>query len=367
MSSTTITFDPARALPAGSYRDRAWMDVEIERIWRNDWVFVATEDKLQSPGDQLPIDVGGQPVLLLRDQRGELRALSNLCAHRGTLLVDKPTNDKRIQCPYHAWTYDDSGQLLIVPFQKEDVIDKSKHCLPSYRVESWHGLIFVSLNSEVEAMSSRLKTIEPYVAACGIDELRHRTDLESKEEWQCNWKIAIMNAMESYHLFKVHPDSLEPYTPTKSSYYVAGSARSSVTGGTYMKSNDYRLFTIPPGFVGVLTEGSLVWLATYPTGLHSCQIHTGGAFAKTQHRSTLRDIGEWLTDTIEATAIPDFLPEDKEICERVQRGMIGDFEPGQLLTVERVVRDFNHYYNWRLNGVVPPPVHRERALEEVRR
>ncbi|MCY4094083.1 MAG: aromatic ring-hydroxylating dioxygenase subunit alpha [Gammaproteobacteria bacterium] len=362
MSSTNFAFDPLRALPAVTYRDQAWMDVEIDRIWRDDWVFVATEDALRSPGDQLPIELGGQPVLLLRDQHCELKALSNLCAHRGTLLVDKPTNGTRIQCPYHAWTYDNSGRLLIVPFQFEDVVDKSEHCLSSYRIESWHGLIFVSLNLEVEALSSRLKTIEPHVIAYEIDELHHRTDLESNDEWDCNWKIAIMNAMESYHLFKVHPDSLEPYSPTKGSYYVAGSARSSVTGGTYMERRDYRLISIPPGFVGVLSEGSLLWLATYPTGPNSCQIRTGSAFAKTQHRSTLRDIGEWLSDTIEATSIPDFLPEDKEICERVQRGMKGDFKPGQLLSVERVVRDFNHYYNWRLNGVEPPPIHCERAV-----
>ncbi len=363
MSSSTFRFDPTRALPAITYRDQAWMDAEINRIWRDDWVFVATEDALQTPGDQLPIDVCGQPVLLLRDQRGELRALSNLCAHRGTLLVDKPTNGSRIQCPYHAWTYDDSGRLIILPFQRDDVIDKSKHSLPEYRVESWHGLIFVSLNVEVEALSSRLETIEPYVVASGIDELRHRTDLESIDEWQCNWKIAIMNAMESYHLFKVHPDSLEPYSPTKGSYYVAGSARSSVTGGAYAKRRDYRLVSIPPGFVGVLSEGSLLWLATYPTGPLSCQIRTGGAFATSENRNTLRDIGEWLTNTIEATAIPDFLPEDKEICERVQRGMTGDFVPGQLLSVERVVSDFNHYYNWRLNGVEPPPAHCERSVD----
>lgn len=360
---STFTFDPALALPAVAYRDQAWMDVEINRIWRADWVFAATEDALRSPGDQLPIDIGGQPLLLLRDQRGELKALSNLCAHRGTLLVDKPTNNKRIQCPYHGWTYDDAGQLIILPFQNEDVVDKSEHCLSTYRIECWHGLIFVSLNPAVEALSSRLKTIEPHVAAHGIDELQHRADLERNEEWQCNWKIAIMNAMESYHLFKVHPETLEPYTPTKDAYYVAGSARSSVTGGTYMKGRDYRLVSIPPGFVGVLTEGSLLWLATIPTGPNVCQIRTGSAFAPTQHRSALRDIGEWLADAIEATLVPDFLPEDKEICERVQRGMVGDFNPGQLLSVERVVRDFNHYYDWRLNGVEPPPAHCERTVD----
>ena len=114
--------DPTRALPAASYRDPAWLAAETDRIWHGDWVFVTTEDALSTPGDQLPVVVGNQPVLVLRNQSGELAAVSNLCAHRGTLLVEEPTNNKRIQCPYHAWTYDDGGRLLAVPFAQAGAV-----------------------------------------------------------------------------------------------------------------------------------------------------------------------------------------------------------------------------------------------------
>ena len=112
-------FDPTRALPNVSFRDPEWLAAEKRGIWHGDWVFVTTEDALPSPGDQLPVKVGDQPVLLLRNQAGRLAALSNLCAHRGTLLVEQPANGKRIQCPYHAWTYDDAGRLLGAPFAPE--------------------------------------------------------------------------------------------------------------------------------------------------------------------------------------------------------------------------------------------------------
>lgn len=140
METDRLTLDPAHALPAASCRDPEWLGAEKDSIWHGDWVFVTTEDALSSPGDQLPVAVGNQPVLLLRSQAGELVALSNLCAHRGTLLVEGPANAKRIQCPYHAWTYDDGGRLLGVPFAPEGAIDRAAHCLPAYRVESWHEL-----------------------------------------------------------------------------------------------------------------------------------------------------------------------------------------------------------------------------------
>ena len=365
MDSTQRTFDPERALPASAYRDQAWLQLEKERIWHGDWVFVTTEDALPLPGDQLPVTIGDQPVLLLRNQAGELRALSNLCAHRGTLLVESPTNSERIQCPYHAWTYDDAGRLLAVPFAPKEAVDKETHCLPTYRVECWHGLVFASLNPGVEPLAERFKAIEPLVAGRGIDGLRHQAGLQTTEVWECNWKVAILNAMESYHLFKVHPTTLEPYSPTKGAYYVVGSARATATGGTTRGHDDYLLVSLPPGFVGVLSRGSFVWLAVYPIDTQRCTVRTGGAFASRPSRRPAGRLGrlrDWLRRTIgtaPAYALPDFLAEDKAICERVQRGLSGDFAPGRLVPMERVVADFGHYLNQRLNDVEPPAVHAE--------
>ena len=259
-----------------------------------------------------PVDIGDQPVLLLRSPAGELAALSNLCAHRGTLLVERPANAKRIQCPYHAWTYNDGGRLLSVPFAPKGAIDKAAHCLPVYRVESWHGLIFVSLDPDVEPLTERFAAVEPHVAARGIDQLHHRSDQQEAQVWDCNWKLAILNAMESYHLFQVHPKTLEPYTPTKDAYYITGSARATATGGRSKGQDDYLLISLPPNFVGAA-----------------------------------------------AYSLLDFLPEDKAICERGQRGATGDFVPGRLVPMERVVADFGHYLNWRLNHIEPPAVHTE--------
>jgi len=356
----TLAFDPQRALPNSTFRNADFYEAELSKIWHSDWVFATTEDAVPEPGDQLPVTIGHQPVILLRTQDGSLAALSNLCAHRGTLLVEQATNAKRVQCPYHAWTYAESGRLLSVPFSPNGEIDKTAHCLPSYRVEAWHGLVFVSLNPDIEPLIERFGAIDSLLADRGIDDLHHWSDQQTTDVWQCNWKLAILNAMESYHLFQVHPDTLEPYSPTKDAYYRIGSARASATGGTSKGEDDYVLVSLPPGFVGVLTGGDFVWQAVEPRGVDQCAVRTGGAFKSPSPDQTEGRLTRWATKAATAAtalALPDFLPEDKAICERGQRGVGGDFAPGQLLEVERVVADFGHYINWRINNVEPPPVH----------
>ncbi len=351
-STSATTFDPARALPNAAFRDQAWFDAELEHIWHGDWVFVTTEDALQNPGDQIPVTVGRQPVLLIRNQDGELGAVSNLCAHRGTLLVDSPANGKRIQCPYHAWTYTDGGRLLSVPFSPKGEVDKAAHCLPAYRVEAWHGLIFVSLNPDVESVATRFAGIDTVIDGRGLDGLHHWSEQQQSETWACNWKLAALNAMESYHLFQVHPETLEPYTPTKDAYYVAGSDRATATGGASKGQDDYILISLPPGFVGVLTGDSFIWQAVRPIDTTSCTVLTGGAFTSPPPERASNLAAKWLTKATNAAAtlaLPDFLPEDKAICERGQRGAEGDYQPGLLLEVERVVADFGRYLDWRLN------------------
>lgn len=362
MSSAALTFAPDRALPNVAYRDPSFFEAEKGGIWHGDWVFVTTEDHVGAEGDQLPVIIGNQPVLLWRNQQGELAAMSNLCAHRGTQLVDRPSNAKRIQCPYHAWTYNDDGRLLSVPFAPNDAIDKAAHCLPKYRVESWHGLVFVSLNPDVEPLTERFAAIEPHVVAHGIDQMVHRSDQQDTQEWGCNWKLAIVNAMESYHLFQVHPKTLEPFTPTRDAYYITGSARATATGGKAENQDDYLLISLPPNFVGVFNSGGFYWQTAHPIGAERCAIRTGGAAASSPGGRTNDRFRRWtsrLASTAAAYSLPDFLPEDKAICERGQRGAIGDFEPGRLVPIERVVADFGHYLNWRINGIEPPAVHAE--------
>ena len=360
-----FAFDPTRALPNTAFRRQDLADLELDRIWHRDWIFVTSDDALPEPGDQLPVVIGTQHVLLLRRQDGTIAAMSNLCAHRGTLLVEARANSKRVQCPYHAWTYADDGRLLSVPFAGPDEVDKAAHCLPNYQVAVWHGLIFVALGDGVEPFEDRVAAVDDLLTERGIDELHHWSNHQETQFWDCNWKLAALNAMESYHLFQVHPETLEPYTPTKESYYIRGSARASATGGANKGEKDYILLSLPPGFVGVLTDSSFLWQAIHPSAVDQCAVRTGGAFTALPPERQDGTAARWATRAANAalrSALPDFLPEDKAICERGQRGAAGDYTPGQLIDAERVVGDFGRYLDWRLNSVEPPGVH---AADEV--
>lgn len=130
--------------------------------------------------------------------------------------------------------------------------------------------------------------VETYVKEWELDALDHGAAIEVNETWDCNWKIAITNSMESYHLFKVHPSSLEPITPSRSAYYIAGSARATVTGGTVKGGSDYLLVSIPPGFVGVFTEESIVWLAVHPVDTHRCTQRVSSSYIAKRDSSVSR-------------------------------------------------------------------------------
>ena len=347
--AANYVIDPGRALPLYAYRADAY-SLDMDRIFRNDWVFVATSDQVAEPGQYVAVDVGGQPIIVLRNQSGDLAALSNLCAHRGTLLVEGSGVEKRFQCPYHAWTYADDGRLLAVPHTDRSDIDRDTHCLPTYRAEAWHGLVFVSMNPDVAPLRERFAHLEAGVADAGLDELHHWTGERSAEEWQANWKLVMANAMESYHLFKVHPETLEPYTPTAGAYYRLGAPEGTATGGSQTKRDDYTLLSLPPNLVAVITDGNLLWQAVVPLAHDRSRIVAGGAYPHPSP-STLSGVSKWVGSTaarVAESVVPDFLPEDKAICERGQRAASGDFDPGALVPMERVVVDFHEYLADRL-------------------
>ena len=345
-------------LPAVAYRSAEAFELERDRVWRSGWVFVGTHDQVAEPGDFFTALLGGQPIIVMRNQAGNLAALSNLCAHRGTLLVDGPGNTKRFQCPYHAWTYRDDGTLLSVPHLGKADLNKASHCLPTYRCEAWHGLVFVSMNPDVAPLAERFAHLEAIATEHRLAGLHHWTSQREDQEWQANWKLAITNAMESYHLFKVHPETLEPNAPTADAYYIVGGADGTATGGRQRRDDDYILFSLPPNFVGAITSGSFLYQYVEPIAVDRTRVVAGGAFEFEDpgQPSGIRGMLQQATMRLSDSLIPDFLPEDKWICERGQASASGDFEPGQLIPMEQVIIDFHHYLNRQLHGVEAPPV-----------
>ncbi len=346
----------AKALPFGVYHDEAVFQLEADKVFRRDWIFVCAEQALSQVGDYFAFELAGEAVVLIRGKDGQLRGMSNNCRHRGTPLLDDGFGrmGQNISCPYHAWSYDDKGTLLGVPMPGKVNIDKAQHCLPQFRLEVWLGLVFINLDSEAESLSQRLAGIDKYISVYEPERF-DSYDGGLMEHWQANWKVAMENAMEAYHVFKVHKETLETVGPTKLSYYVAGSAQWTITGGqpseqpgkltkwlrgNYPEAYDhYLVITLAPSFVAILGYDSLSWIHVLPDGSENCVVRSGAIFPKSMFKE-----GKQSKAFTEA-----FFAEDKWICERVQRGMHSTMSKGgTLVELEKSVVDFHHYLALKL-------------------
>ncbi len=108
-------FEDAVAMPPSVYTDEGFGERELERIFRREWICVGRAGAVAKPGDYLTCELAGQPIAVVRDRDGELRAFSNVCLHRMSTLLEGTGNARAIVCPYHAWTYNLDGTLRAAP------------------------------------------------------------------------------------------------------------------------------------------------------------------------------------------------------------------------------------------------------------
>ncbi|TQF67365.1 aromatic ring-hydroxylating oxygenase subunit alpha [Pseudoalteromonas luteoviolacea] len=349
--------EDAYSLPFAVYKDKDTYDLEMEKIFKNEWVFIVSEQELNQIGDYFAFTLAGEPIVIIRGQDGTVRALSNLCRHRGTMLLDDGFGnvEKSIVCPYHAWTYSDDGAFKGAPFTGSVNVDKQSHCLLQFHLESWHGMLFIHLGEPTSSLKNRLNGIDDYLRHFELPKFKYGYRSDKSEQWDANWKLVMENAMESYHLFKVHKATLETVTPTRQAFDIAGYSEWTLTGGemkdtsstltkwfrgSYPKVFDnYVLISIPPAFVGILTSESLSWVQVLPLNSERCIVRSAG----------ISNVKVSAEDKAEKAFVDAFFAEDKEICERVQRGMGSTLaRGGKLVTMEKVVADFHQFLGSRL-------------------
>jgi phenylpropionate dioxygenase-like ring-hydroxylating dioxygenase large terminal subunit len=167
LATGAATADEAQALPFAAYTDEKLFALEADRVFHGDWVAVCAEAALADPGDYLSFDIAGEPLALIRGADGQLRALSNVCRHRGTLTIGPGVDcleKGAITCPYHAWSYGDDGAFRGAPYTHGVTIDREEHSLPAFRIEVWMGVVFVCLSPDAPPLTERLAGIGPHLA-----------------------------------------------------------------------------------------------------------------------------------------------------------------------------------------------------------
>jgi choline monooxygenase len=207
---------PARRAPtAGAmepldprlYLDPELLEREQEAIFRRSWQYAAHVAELPEPGSYITTRCGDQPVLVLRNRDGELRAFRNVCRHRGSQLLSGSGRCKRaIRCRYHGWTYDsDDGRLLGVPEHKTYAeLDKATLGLFGVRIEELGGLVFVNLDPGAASLAERCEGLVAMLERYRVPELEIFVAGEGGSQ-PANWKLVVDNYLEGYHVPIAHP------------------------------------------------------------------------------------------------------------------------------------------------------------------
>lgn len=219
----------ARGMPNATYTDPQFHQFERDHVFAPTWAALTFCADHNEPGKVTPVDFMGLPLLIVCNQDGDLSVFHNVCSHRGMRLVNetKKTNGLVI-CPYHAWSYDLNGNLKATPHiggvgnNQVEGFCREKHGLKPVRSHSWMGVLFINLSGDAVEFSDYIAPLTtryaPYIGNKGMDKLvQSKSDAGFSMELECNWKLAIENYCEGYHLPWIHPD-LNSYSPLERHY-----------------------------------------------------------------------------------------------------------------------------------------------------
>ena len=164
------TTSPAVTLPARAYTDPVIFERERHELFARSWTPVCSTAQVAAPGDYVSTSIAGEPVIVLRGEDGELRALSNVCRHRASLLVREAGSCPRVlRCPYHGWTYGHDGQLVGVPEARGfDDLDRDAVKLPQFAIGVLAGLVCVNLDPDAEPLAGWFGELEQRLEAFGL-------------------------------------------------------------------------------------------------------------------------------------------------------------------------------------------------------
>ena len=195
---------PGHAMAQGFYTSQEVYRRDVEAVFSTEWQLAAHISEIPEPGDYVLFELLAESIIICRGNDGQVRALANVCRHRGSRVCIEPRgNTKRFTCPYHAWAFNLDGSLFNARLL-DDSVDRSKLGLKQVAVQLFHGLIFVSLADTPTSFDAIRREIDPLLAPFGLDRTRlaHRASYPVK----ANWKLLVENYNECYHCSSAHPE-----------------------------------------------------------------------------------------------------------------------------------------------------------------
>ncbi len=201
------------ALAPRYYLDEDLLEAEQQLIFERTWQLAGHVGSLPNPGSYITSRAGSQPVLVVRDQQGELRAYRNVCRHRGSRLLSGSGQCKAaIRCRYHGWTYKLDGTMIGAPeaLAYGDRLDKASLGLMPARVEELCGLVFVNLDLDATPLGELVGDLPQRLEKYRIPSLQ-RFQFDEDGDQPANWKVVADNYLEGYHVPIAHPGLMRLY------------------------------------------------------------------------------------------------------------------------------------------------------------
>ena len=225
--------EKAQGLPNECYTSEKYMMIERERVFQDKWTVIGIGSSVPNPGDALPYNLLGIPLIILRDKERKIRVFHNVCSHRGHKLLDKPCSLKNLlRCPYHSWSYDLEGKLVATPhigglnIHESEKFEKSKSNLKEVRSKIWMDIIFININNNEIEFDEYIRPLEDrwlkFISKDDQNSLIYSRDYGYFNlDVKSNWKFAIENYCESYHLPWIHPE-LNKVSNISDHYHIQG-------------------------------------------------------------------------------------------------------------------------------------------------
>jgi phenylpropionate dioxygenase-like ring-hydroxylating dioxygenase large terminal subunit len=198
---------PWETLPAWCYNNRNFFQTERDRIFLRTWQLAGHVSELNEPGDYIRFDLLDQTVIVMRGQDGEIRAFHNICRHRAYRLLDGHSGhcDRLVRCLYHGWSYDFSGKLIGVPNESTfENFDRAEFGLKPVEMDMFLGLIFIRFLPGGPSLAEELAPLREPLGHYRIEQMKPFGP-HSVTPIEADWKVAVENNSEAYHVPIGHP------------------------------------------------------------------------------------------------------------------------------------------------------------------
>jgi phenylpropionate dioxygenase-like ring-hydroxylating dioxygenase large terminal subunit len=298
-------------IPRSRYVTREFHELEKEKVWKKTWQMACREEDIPDVGDTLVYDICELSILVVRSAPDTIRAYYNACLHRGRQLKEGGGNNTELRCPFHGYCWNLDGSLKQIPSEWDfPHVDASAWSLPTVRVGTWGGFVFVNLDPDADSLEAHLGELPEHFAKWPLEQ-RYKA-VHVAKVFPANWKVVQEAFMEAFHVVATHPQLLAGIGDANSQYDWKGMFSRAITpNGT--PSPHIRFAPTEQEMFDAMTDRRLDEDPIVQLGEHDTARSVAGAGGRMRLRGTLGERADELSDaeladSIYYTLFPNFHP-----------------------------------------------------------